>query len=460
MDSPAENKKTPHPWLLPGVQGPYFLHKRCFCSKKVRKQVIRAFTTGYGIISIQAGLLTSGSSRSDPPSRGLYCQAVSGFLIWAVPGYSGGSVPEFHGIPYSPVPFCEPVSPRAQAPEFLVYYSRELAYVKDNFPSWEIPATRLEPLRFQGDTPQHPNQRMDFTMIFRALIFFLCLFAGTGISHGKTLTDATGRAVQIPKGPLRVVSLAPSLTEIVYALDMGDRLCGVTRYSDYPKKAQKLPRVGSYIKLELERIVRLKPDICLAVKDGNPPKTIERIRNFGIPVFVVNPEGIETILSSILAIGKAIGAEEKAKSVTSTMARRLAAIDETIRHAPSRPKLFFQIGISPIVSVGRGTFLDEMIHRAGAENAVQSQTPYPRFSTEQVLALAPEMIIITSMARDDIFSEVKKTWESWPSLPAVQKKAIHLVNSDILDRPTPRVVDGLEMLAKLIHPTLFEKAVP
>ena len=292
------------------------------------------------------------------------------------------------------------------------------------------------------------------------LISLPVLFSGVSDSHGgeRTFTDTTGCTISLPDRPLRVVSLAPSITEIVFALGKGPLLVGVTRYSDYPEKAKMLPRVGSYIRPELESIVTLKPDLCLTVEDGPPKKTIERLKAFGIPVYTVNPDSIDTILRSIQEIGDILDAKNTAAAITDKMGAQLTVIDRAVAEAPHKPDIFFQIGISPIVSVGKNTFLDEMIQRAGGTNVVTSDTPYPRFSKEQVLALAPEMIIITSMARNDIFEVVKKDWESWPSLPAVRNKRIHVVDSDTLDRPTPRVVDGLAMLAALIHPTLFAEA--
>lgn len=304
-------------------------------------------------------------------------------------------------------------------------------------------------------------------MRYRAVIFALLLTC-PGLSYGAPLsqgavrafTDTTGCTVTLPNRPLRVVSLAPSITEIVFSLGRGGLLAGVTRHSDYPEAAKKLPKVGSYIRPDLESIVSLKPDLCLAVKDGNPAKTLQRLKAFGIPVYTVNPNGIDPIIHSIGEIGAVLDARHEADAVTSRMRAQLAAIDRAVAKAPRRPRLFFQIGVSPIVSVGRHTFLDEVIRRAGGENVVTSRTPYPRFSREEVLALAPEMIVITSMARGEGFEGVKKGWESWPQLPAVSNKAIHVVDSDILDRPTPRVVDGLAGLAALIHPALFAKGAP
>ena len=120
-----------------------------------------------------------------------------------------------------------------------------------------------------------------------------------------------------------------------------------------------------------------------------------------------------------------------------------------------RPGVFFQIGISPIVSVGTDTFLHELIVLAGGKNLADGKTPYPRFSREQVLALAPEIFIVTSMARQAVFERVKAEWRRWPSMPAVRNERIFLVDSNLFDRPSPRLVDGLEMLIKLIHPELL-----
>jgi iron complex transport system substrate-binding protein len=123
--------------------------------------------------------------------------------------------------------------------------------------------------------------------------------------------------------------------------------------------------------------------------------------------------------------------------------------------ADHRPRVFFQIGVSPIVSVGTHTFIHELIVQAGGINVAQGPVPYPRFSREQVLDLAPEVIIITSMARTAVFNQVKAGWQQWPDLPAVRNDRIFIQESNLFDRPTPRLVDALEILARLIHPELF-----
>lgn len=268
----------------------------------------------------------------------------------------------------------------------------------------------------------------------------------------RVVTDQLGRKVAIPQKPLRVISLAPSTTEIVYAIGCEKLLVGATIYSDYPAAAKKLPRVGSYIKLDLEKIIALNPDLCLAVKDGNPKETVLRIESFGVPVFAVNPDGLETVISAVEKLGDVLNVKPRAEEVTTKMRQRMTRVEEFTSKLKNRPGVFFQIGIDPIVSTGSGTFLDELIELAGGRNLSKGPKAYPRFSKEQVLSMSPDVIIITSMARHEIFEEVEKDWNSWPNLPAVKNKRVYVVESDILDRPTPRLVEGLEMLTGVIHP--------
>ena len=287
------------------------------------------------------------------------------------------------------------------------------------------------------------------------LIVFIMFAVSVTISNANTnivVTDQLGRIVTVKKTPKRLVSLAPSITEIVYALGCEDRLMAATTYSDHPPAAKKLPRVGSYIRLDLEKIVAMKPDLCIAVKDGNPKETVMRIESFGIPVFAVNPNGIKTVIEAVEKLGLVLNAEKRAAQVAGDMKQRMDLIKSFTDTVDHRPGVFFQIGISPIVSTGSGTFLHELIELAGGRNLAKGPKSYPRFSTEQVISLKPEIIIITSMARAEIFYNVKKDWETWTQLPAVKNKRVYIVESDILDRPTPRLTDGLEMLTGIIHP--------
>jgi len=292
-------------------------------------------------------------------------------------------------------------------------------------------------------------------------IFFMMtvlpLFSAIAPSVAKSVTDQLGRHIRVPDNPQRVVSLAPSITEIVFALNQGHRLQGVTTYSDFPSEAVKLPKVGSYVHLDLEKIVALKPDLCIAIKDGNPRVVAQRLESLKIPVYAVHPNNLKTIMKTVLEIGALLKAKDQAAKLVQNMELRIQKVTSLVAKSTHRPRVFFQIGVSPIVSVGTHTFIHELIDIAGGTNLAAGPIPYPRFSREKVLALSPEIIIITSMARKAIFEKVKAEWEKWPDMSAVRDQHIYVEDSNFFDRPTPRLVDGLELLFRLIHPELVEK---
>lgn len=294
------------------------------------------------------------------------------------------------------------------------------------------------------------------TITIILVIAILPFFFTETRSDAKTVTDQMGRRVTVPNRPERIVSLAPSITEIIFALDQGHRLKGVTTYSDFPPEAQNLPKVGSYVQLDLEKIVALKPDLCIAIKDGNPIAVARRLEALKIPVYAVNPRNLETVMQTVQEIGGLLNVEKKADKLVQSMNRRIQKVTSLVSQTAYRPRIFFQIGVSPIVSVGTHTFSNELIALAGGKNVAQGPIAYPRYSIEQVLALSPEVIIITSMARAAVFKQVKAQWNRWPSLPAVRNHRIYVEDSNLFDRPTPRLVKGLELMVRLIHPELFE----
>lgn len=316
-----------------------------------------------------------------------------------------------------------------------------------------------------GNTTGKPRRRYRTRLIRlrSASVLFCLLFLGmhTGLAFqagAKELLDQAGRSIRVPDHPRQVVSLAPSITEIVFALDRGDRLAGATRFSDYPAAARKLPKVGSYVRLDLERITALAPDLCIAVKDGNPIEIVRRLEDLGIPVFAVDPRDLESVMTAIAQIGRLLNAGDRADALVRDMEARIGRIHHLAQEASRRPGVFFQIGIQPIVAVGTNTFIHKLIETAGGRNLTAGDVPYPRLSREQVLALAPEVILVTSMARGETFTRMKTEWERWTDLPAVRQGRIHLVDSNLFDRPGPRVVVGLELLFELIHPDLARKA--
>ncbi|MHC1728655.1 MAG: helical backbone metal receptor [Syntrophobacteraceae bacterium] len=215
--------------------------------------------------------------------------------------------------------------------------------------------------------------------------------------EARLMEDQAGRSVSVPNDPKRIVSLAPSITEIVFALGEGDRLKAVTQHCDYPEDARSLPKVGSYVHLDVERIAAAGPDLCLGVRDGNPPQVVKMIESMGIPVYLANPANLDTMVDAFVEIGQILNTVRKARETADAMHARIERVKVRIAEAKQFPRIFFQIGIVPLVSVGAGTFLHEVITMAGGRNLGEGPRPYPRFSREQVLALEPDIIVITSM---------------------------------------------------------------
>ncbi len=233
-------------------------------------------------------------------------------------------------------------------------------------------------------------------------------------------------------------------------------MIGVTAHCDFPPQAARLPKVGSYVRLDLERIVGLRPDLCIAVKDGNPKAAVDRLQALGLGVYALDPRSVETVIGAILDLGAILAAEQRAETLAAQMRARIEQVTRRVAGIDRRPRVFFQIGAAPIVSVGTLTFAHELIELAGGANVAAGAAAYPRFSREQVLGLAPEVIVISSMDRAaGAVEESRREWARWPGVPAVRDGRIHIVDSDLFDRPSPRLVEGLEELARVIHPALF-----
>jgi iron complex transport system substrate-binding protein len=269
--------------------------------------------------------------------------------------------------------------------------------------------------------------------------------------------DKAGGQTPLPAEPRRIIALAPSITEIIFALGQGQRLQGVSDYSDFPPQALALTRIGSHVKPNLERILALHPDLCIGVKDHHPPQILQRLDDLRVPVYLVDPRNLQGVMDSILKLGELLGASPRAQELVADMRRRIERVKSLVAQIPERPKVFFQIGLNPLVAVGSNTFIHELITTAGGENITAGDVPYPQFSREQVLALHPDVIIIASMARGGNFARVQEDWSRWPHVPAVRNRRIHLVDSNIFNRPTPRLVEGLELLCGIIHPQLRNK---
>jgi len=296
--------------------------------------------------------------------------------------------------------------------------------------------------------------------VFRLLLFYLffvILWPLASSGSNVKLKDEVGREVLFSFPPKRIISLAPNITEILFDLGLDEEVVGVSIHCNFPEKAKTRPRVGSYISLDYEKIISLKPDLIIATGAGNTREMVERLEKLGFPAYVIFPKDLEGILLSIDHIGQVVDRKAEALRIIQDVKRRKAKIINLMKNVP-RTKVFLQIGEAPMVTVGKGSFADDLIRLAGGENvAGEEKKMYPRFGMEEILKRAPEVIIITSMNTSANYEKVLQDWSRWKTLPAVKNGRIHLIDSDLIDRPSPRIIDGLEEMARILHPERFKK---
>ena len=285
-----------------------------------------------------------------------------------------------------------------------------------------------------------------------AIVLSILLMGFLTPLYAETFKDSLGRKVHLEREPERIVSLAPSLTEILYFLGLGDRVVGVTKFSYYPPEAKHKPKVGSYINLNVEKIISLSPDLVIGTADGNQPGVVDLLEQAGIAVFTVNPRNIRQVIDTVANLGRVCGLPERAKALSFDLSKRVDRIVDKTRTS-RKPLVFLQINLRPIMTINKNTFLHDLILLAGGKNMTQDEPiTYPRISLEEVIRKKPEVIIISSMERRGRFEQARLEWLKWTSIPAVKNKRVHLINSDLIDRPSPRIIEGLEIMARLIHP--------
>ena len=291
------------------------------------------------------------------------------------------------------------------------------------------------------------------------LLVSLVIFLGTLSSYSATqkFKDEVGREVTFPFHPKRVVSLAPNITEILFSLGLDEEIVGVSIHCNFPEKAKSRVKVGSYISLDFERITALKPDLIIATGAGNTRDMVDRLEKLGFPTYVIYPKNFNDILQSIAHIGEIVYREKEARVIIEGMRKRSQRVINLTKGLLP-PRVFIQIGDAPIVTVGKGSFADDLIRLAGGENiAGKEKEVYPRFGMEEILKRSPEVIVISSMNPKGDYHKILQEWSRWKTIPAVKNGRIHLIDSDLIDRPSPRIIDGLEELARVLHPDRFRK---
>jgi iron complex transport system substrate-binding protein len=297
---------------------------------------------------------------------------------------------------------------------------------------------------------------MRITRPFLAAVCILLLASVSALAGGYTVIDQAGRRVTVPTNPARIISLAPNITEILFAVGAGKKIVGVSEFSNYPPEAAGLPMVGSYIKPNLEAIIALKPDLVIATADGEKRVEINRLASLGVPVYIINPRTIAGVISTVREIGRLAGREKEAEETAQEMERAVTEIRKRVMNLAPVTTLLV-VNSNPLITVNGNTFQDEMIRTAGGRNiAAKESIRYPTLTYEEVVVRAPEVIIITTMSPDEDYRSVTASWLRFGTVPAVKKGRIFIINSDIVDRPSPRMVQGLEELSRLLHPEVFE----
>ena len=269
------------------------------------------------------------------------------------------------------------------------------------------------------------------------------------------VTDETGRRVSVPQPVRRIVSLAPSLTETIYALGAQDRLVGVTDYCDYPPEAQSKPRVGGIINPNLEEVVALKPDLVLLAKSANRRETAEALDRLGIAAYATDPHSVEGVLASTARLAEVIGARAAGETLVASLRARLTELKRLLGARPPR-RVLFVVWRDPLISVGRDTFLGDALRWAGAESMVETAQEWPRVSLEEVVRLQPDDLIFASSQPEagERDFEALRDQPGWRSLEAVRQRRV-VVISDAVNHPSPRLVDAIFELARKLHPEAF-----
>jgi iron complex transport system substrate-binding protein len=290
------------------------------------------------------------------------------------------------------------------------------------------------------------------------LLMLLCgaVPAGAAVSA----RDDTGQVVRLARAARRVVSLAPSTTEALFAIGAGPRLVGVSSFDDYPPAAKKLPKVGTFSGPDLERIVAAKPDLVVAAH-GNPLELIRRLRSRKIPVYVTNPMTIDTVLENMRALGRLTGRDAAAQRLVQGLRDRLRRVAERVAGRPAVNTLVV-IWDEPLTVAGGKSFLQDLLRRAGGVNAARSITDtYPKLDPERLLLMNPTVVLYPvggDRERSDRRGarlERLKERAGFRQTAAARTGRFHSLNPDWLMRPGPRMVQGIEAVARLLHPEAF-----
>lgn len=269
-----------------------------------------------------------------------------------------------------------------------------------------------------------------------------------------TVKDDFGNEVSFEKAPERIISLAPSNTEILFALGLDDKVVGVTTFDDYPEEVLEIEKIGDFTGINLEKIIELNPDLVISYGPGDGDENA-RLREAGIEVIGFEPESIDEIIETINKIGQLTGKESEAKALTESMIKKRDEIINKIKNAP-KVKVFYEIWHDPLMAAGPGSFMDHLMTLAGGDNiAKDAKDEYPQFDLEQLIERNPD-VYLTSADMPEKTPEAMMARPGFENISAMKSGRVYVLEPNIVSRPGPRIVEALEIVAKAIHPEIFK----
>jgi iron complex transport system substrate-binding protein len=274
----------------------------------------------------------------------------------------------------------------------------------------------------------------------------------------RSFVDDAGRKIYFAKAPTRIVSLAPSVTEMLFAIGAGDQVVGVTPFCNYPPEALKKPKVG-YANPNVESLVALRPDLIVGPNEFLKPDVVLKLDQLKIPMFTLTEKNVEDIFVHIQTLGRMLDRSTAANAVAMELRRQIAEIKQRTEKVPP-VRVLYVLNSQPLITVGPGSFIDQLITLAGGVNvAGKSGVPYPRLSMESVLRDDPEVLVFPVGESEGISESEQQAWRQWSTMTAVKRGRLHQISADLLNRPGPRIAQGLELLAEILHPSRTSRAV-
>ena len=267
----------------------------------------------------------------------------------------------------------------------------------------------------------------------------------------RAFVDDAGRRVYLAKAPSRIISLASSVTEMLFAIGAGTQVVGVTQFCDFPAEAKQKTKVG-YTNPNLESLVALDPDLIVAPQEFLKPDLIGKLEQLKIPVFILADRTVEDVFAHIQTLGRMLDRSTEATALGMDLRQHIARIKARTQSAvPVR--VLYVLNSEPLITVGPGSFIDQLIGLAGGVNvAAKSVTAYPRLSMEVVLQENPDILIFPTGEAEGISESEQQAWRKWSTLAAVKQNNLRQIPADLLNRPGPRIGKALELLADLLHP--------